>query len=64
MNGCLPRFMDVRDQAATEVYVTGSFDDWARSVKLDKKGENRFEKLVEFSQAEENIYYKVGDGVC
>lgn len=56
--------MDIRDHAATEVYVTGTFDDWARSVKLEKKDGNRFEKLVELPQAEENIYYKVGAGVC
>lgn len=49
-----------RDHAATEVFVTGTFDDWARSVKLDKKDGNRFEKLVELPQVEENIYYKVG----
>lgn len=63
-NDCLPRLMDIRDHAATEVYVTGTFDDWAKSVKLEKKDGNRFEKLVELPQAEENIYYKVGAGVC
>ncbi|MCJ1464891.1 hypothetical protein MMC07_003506 [Pseudocyphellaria aurata] len=51
------------DHAATEVYVTGTFDDWARSVKLDQKDGNRFEKLVELPQGDENIYYKfVVDG--
>lgn len=56
--------MDIRDHAATEVYVTGTFDDWAKSVKLDKKDGSRFEKLVELPQVEENVYYKVGVGVC
>lgn len=56
--------MGNRDHAATEVYVTGTFDDWAMSVKLDQKDGNRFEKLVELPQVDENIYYKVGAGVC
>lgn len=47
-----------REHSATEVYVTGTFDDWARSVKLEKKGDH-FEKLVELPLANENIYYKV-----
>ena len=38
--------------------MTGTFDDWAKSVKLDKKGEG-FEKLVELPATEENILYKV-----
>lgn len=63
MNDCLPKIMDIREHAATEVYVTGTFDDWAMSVKLDKKDGDRFEKLVELPQVEENIYYKVGVGV-
>ena len=47
-----------RDHPASEVYVTGTFDDWAKSVKLEKKGDF-FEKLVELPQAAEKIYYKV-----
>ena len=47
-----------REHPATEVYVTGTFDDWARSVKLEKKA-NYFEKLVELSAANEKITYKV-----
>lgn len=54
--------VDSRNHAASEVYVTGTFDDWSRSVKLDKKDGSRFEKLVELPQAEEKIYYKVGTG--
>ncbi|KAI9813316.1 MAG: hypothetical protein M1827_004258 [Pycnora praestabilis] len=47
---------------ASEVYVTGTFDDWAKSVKLEKKGDV-FEKLVELPEAEDKIYYKfVVDG--
>lgn len=33
-------------------------------MKLDKKDGSRFEKLVELPNAEEKIYYKVGDGDC
>jgi len=48
----------IREHPATEVYVTGTFDDWARSVKLDKKGKH-FEKVVELPLANEKISYKV-----
>lgn len=43
---------------AHEVYVTGTFDDWAKSVKLENKGEH-FEKLVELPSSNEKIFYKV-----
>ncbi|KAI9699632.1 MAG: hypothetical protein M1836_002666 [Candelina mexicana] len=47
---------------ASEVYVTGTFDDWAKSVKLDKTGSG-YEKKVELSEVDEKIYYKfVVDG--
>ena len=48
-----------REHPAKEVYVTGTFDDWARSVKLDNKG-SCFEKVVELPLANKKIYYKVG----
>lgn len=38
--------------------MTGTFDDWARSEKLEKK-DRGFEKLVDLPQAEEKILYKV-----
>ena len=38
--------------------MTGTFDDWAKSVKLEKKGEG-YEKLVELSLSDEKILYKV-----
>ncbi len=47
-----------REHPASEVYVTGTFDDWGKTVKLDKKG-NVHEKLVELTSANEKIYYKV-----
>ncbi|MCJ1247682.1 hypothetical protein MMC30_004897 [Trapelia coarctata] len=46
------------DHPATEVYVTGTFDAWAKSVKLEKKEGNLHEKLVELPHADEKIYYK------
>ena len=39
--------------------MTGEFDDWGRTVKLEKKDGNRFEKLVDLPQAEEKVSYKV-----
>ena len=49
----------LRNHPATEVYVTGTFDDWARSVKLEKKSGNIHERLVDLPQVDERIYYKV-----
>lgn len=43
---------------AEEVFVTGTFDDWTKSVKLDKKGDV-FEKTVDLKDASKKIYYKV-----
>ncbi|KAL8848708.1 MAG: hypothetical protein Q9221_006252 [Calogaya cf. arnoldii] len=52
-----------RDRPAAEVYVTGTFDDWAKSVKLDKVEEgDGFAKRVELPLGQ-NISYKfVVDG--
>ena len=49
-----------REHPASEVYVTGTFDDWSKSEKLVKTGDV-FEKDVTLSSksAEEKIYYKV-----
>ncbi|OTB07069.1 carbohydrate-binding module family 48 protein [Hypoxylon sp. CI-4A] len=47
---------------ASEVYVTGTFDDWKKTEKLEKVGEH-FEKAVTLSDASEKIFYKfVVDG--
>lgn len=43
--------------------MTGTFDDWAKSVKLEKKGD-RFEKLLDLPQTEEKIFYKVRGVSC
>ncbi|KAF4419645.1 hypothetical protein K4K61_011177 [Colletotrichum sp. SAR11_59] len=42
---------------AEEVYVTGTFDNWTKSEKLDKVGD-AFEKTVTLPEASEKIYYK------
>ncbi|KZL65014.1 hypothetical protein CI238_04654 [Colletotrichum incanum] len=42
---------------AEEVYVTGTFDNWTKSEKLDKVG-NSFEKTVVLPDASQKIYYK------
>jgi len=50
------------EHPADEVYVTGTFDDWAKSEKLIKAGDV-FEKDVTLPSAAEKIYYKfVVDG--
>ncbi|EHL00084.1 hypothetical protein GLAREA_10168 [Glarea lozoyensis ATCC 20868] len=50
------------DHPASEVYVTGTFDNWSKSEKLVKTGDV-FEKDVTLSSAGEKIYYKfVVDG--
>ncbi|TGJ87012.1 hypothetical protein E0Z10_g1773 [Xylaria hypoxylon] len=47
---------------ATEVYVTGTFDDWKKTEKLEKIGDS-FEKEVTLSDASSKIFYKfVVDG--
>ena len=48
-----------REHPASEVYVTGTFDDWARSVKLEKQRDGSFQKLVDLPSADEKIAYKV-----
>jgi Glycogen recognition site of AMP-activated protein kinase len=49
-----------REHPASEVYVTGTFDDWAQSEKLVKTGDH-FAKEVTLPSADEKIYYKVRD---
>ena len=46
------------EHAASEVYVTGDFDGWTKSEKLNQTG-NVFEKNVTLPSAAEKIYYKV-----
>ena len=43
------------------MYVTGTFDDWSKSEKLEKVGDI-FVKDVTLPSAAEKIYYKVRDG--
>ncbi|KAG8624975.1 hypothetical protein KVT40_006726 [Elsinoe batatas] len=46
----------------SEVYVTGTFDDWSKSQKLEKTSKG-FEKDVTLKNVDEKIYYKfVVDG--
>ena len=42
--------------------MTGTFDDWGKTVQLEKKGDI-FEKEVEIPKAEK-IYYKVCKSEC
>lgn len=48
-----------RAHPAEEVYVTGTFDNWSKSEKMDKVGDV-FEKAVDLPDTSEKIYYKVG----
>lgn len=55
--------MQTREHPASEVYVTGTFDDWKKSEKLEKVGDI-FKKDVTLSSADEKIYYKVCETDC
>ncbi len=39
--------------------MTGTFDNWTKSVKLEKEGDV-FEKTVDLEDSSKKIYYKVG----
>ncbi|KAK0386718.1 hypothetical protein NLU13_6553 [Sarocladium strictum] len=45
------------EHPAEEVYVTGTFDNWTKSVQLEKNGDV-FEKTVDLEDASSKIYYK------
>lgn len=45
------------EHPADEVYVTGTFDNWTKSVQLEKEG-NVFSKTVDLKEPEGKIYYK------
>ncbi|KAF0635044.1 hypothetical protein FPSE5266_12296 [Fusarium pseudograminearum] len=45
------------EHPAEEVYVTGTFDNWTKSVRLEKEGDV-FSKTVELKEPEGKIYYK------
>lgn len=47
-----------RPHAANEVFVTGTFDDWGKTVRLDRYGDI-FEKTVSLPETDEKIQYKV-----
>lgn len=51
-------FVLYREHPADEVYVTGTFDNWAKSVRLNKVG-TAHEKTVELPKSDEKILYKV-----
>jgi hypothetical protein len=48
-----------RPYKANEVFVTGTFDDWGKTVQLEKKGDI-FEKEVPLPTTTGKIEYKVG----
>lgn len=48
-----------RPHDAEEVYVTGTFDNWSKSEKLELVGQV-FQKTVALPDSSDKIYYKVG----
>lgn len=49
---------DCRPYNANEVYVTGTFDDWGKTVQLDRVGDI-FLKEVSLPTTSDKIQYKV-----
>ena len=49
---------EYRAHPGEEVYVTGTFDDWSKSIKLEKEG-SVFEKTVDLPNATTKWLYKV-----
>ena len=49
----------LREHPAEEVFVTGTFDNWGKTVKLDKSGSSH-EKTVDLPK--EKVLYKVRHG--
>jgi hypothetical protein len=49
-----------RPHHAEEVYVTGTFDNWTKSERLELVGKV-FEKTVTLPESSDKIFYKVGD---
>lgn len=47
-----------RPREAGQVFVTGTFDNWEKTVQLERKG-NGFEKEVYLPNISEKIQYKV-----
>jgi hypothetical protein len=39
--------------------VTGTFDDWGKTERLEKVSDTLFEKEVKLPKTDEKIYYKV-----
>src|SRR5262249_21248108 len=52
-----------REHPAEEVFVTGTFDNWAKSTKLDKVG-SAYEKTVDLPKSDDKILYKVSTHPC
>lgn len=59
---CLLTRAASRSKPASEVYVTGTFDDWKKTIKLDKEN-GVFSRQVDLPLTDKNILYKfVVDG--
>lgn len=51
-------FPACRPYNANEVFVTGTFDDWGKTVRLDRTGDV-FEKEVRLPAIGDKVHYKV-----
>lgn len=50
------RLLNSREHSANQVYVTGTFDDWMKTIKLEKE-DGVFKKTVELPKT--HTQYKV-----
>jgi hypothetical protein len=57
----LTRLFDREHPEASEVFVTGTFDDWGKTQKLDKQASGFFEKSVALP-SKDKVLYKVSEG--
>ncbi|KAE8844476.1 hypothetical protein PTNB85_02741 [Pyrenophora teres f. teres] len=52
------------EHSANEVYVTGTFDDWRKTVKLEKAEDGVFKKTVELPQVHTQYKFVVNGNWC
>lgn len=49
----------IRPHPANEVCVTGTFDNWSRSIRLEKGADGAFSKEVDLPDTHDKLQYKV-----
>ncbi|EOA87964.1 carbohydrate-binding module family 48 protein [Exserohilum turcica Et28A] len=58
------KYTFVWEHAATDVYVTGTFDDWRKTVKLDQDPDGVFRKSVELPKLHTQYKFVVNGNWC